>query len=55
LSKLKEIYLNIPQSDWGKNIRVFFVPSSYTEKLAEDKSLFKFKTAKITYEEIKTS
>ena len=54
LSKLKELSPNIPQSDWGKNLRVFFMPSSYTNKLAEDKSLFKFKTAKITYEEIKT-
>lgn len=53
LDKLKELSPNIPQFDWGKNIRVFFVPNSYTEMLAEDKSLFKFKSAKITYEEIK--
>lgn len=53
LYKLKEISPNIPQFDWGKNIRVFFITNSYTDKLAGDNSLFKFQTAKITYEDIK--
>jgi len=53
LDQLKVISPNIPQFDWGENISVFFVPNSYTERLSEDKSLFKFKSAKITYEEIK--
>jgi ribonuclease J len=51
---LKEISTHIPQSDWGENIRVFFAPSSYTNKMAEDKILFKFKSAKITFEQIQS-
>jgi ribonuclease J len=50
LDKLKTISKNIPQFDWGKNIRIFFVPNRYTEKMAQNKSLFKFKSAKITYD-----
>jgi len=52
LDKLKDISPNIPQHDW-RNIRIFFAPNSYTKKMAEDKSLFKFKKAKITFSEIK--
>jgi len=52
LNRLKKISPNIPQFNWGKNIRVFFVPNSYTNKMGDDKSLFKFKSAKITYEEM---
>jgi ribonuclease J len=52
LDKLKTISPNIPQFDWGKNIRIFFVPNTYTEKMAQNKSLFKFKSAKITYDEM---
>lgn len=54
LDKLKKISTKIPQFDWGKNIRLFFVPNSYTKKMAEDKSLFKFKSAKITYQEMQS-
>lgn len=54
LHKLKEISRHIPQFDWGKNIRLFFVPNRYTKKMAQDKSLFKFKSAKITYQEIQS-
>jgi ribonuclease J len=54
LHKLKEISPHIPQSDWGENMRVFFAPSSYANKMAEDKTLFKFKSAKITYEQIQS-
>lgn len=52
LDKLKKISIKIPQFDWGGNIRLFFVPNSYTRKMANDKSLFKFKSAKITYREM---
>ena len=54
LDKLKKISTKIPQFDWGENIRLFFVPNSYTKKMAEDKSLFKFKSAKITYQEMQS-
>jgi len=54
LHKLKKISQHIPQFDWGKNMRLFFVPNSYTQKMAEDKSLFKFKSAKITYQEMQS-
>ena len=52
LNKLKNISAHIPQFDWGENIKIFFVPNSYTDKMAEDKSLFKFKSAKITYDQM---
>ncbi len=52
LDHLKKISLNIPQYNWGKNIKIFFAPNSYTKKLADNKSLYKFKSAKITYDEI---
>lgn len=52
LDRLKKISPNIPQFDWGKHIRVFFVPNSYTKKMAEDNSLFKFKAAKVAYSEM---
>ncbi|MBN2271025.1 MAG: MBL fold metallo-hydrolase [Sedimentisphaerales bacterium] len=52
LHKLKKISAHIPQFDWGENMRIFFVPNSYTDKMAEDKSLFKFKSAKITYDQM---
>jgi len=53
LDNLKKLSSKIPQFDWGKNIKVFFAPSSYTNKMAKDKTLFKFKSAKITYEQIR--
>lgn len=52
LDKLKTISRKIPQFDWGHNIQVFFIPNTYTEKMAQNKSLFKFKSAKITYDEM---
>jgi len=52
LDKLKRLSPNIPQFDWGQNIRVFFVPNTYTHRMAENKSLFKFKSAKITCDEM---
>jgi ribonuclease J len=52
LDQLKDISNRIPQYDWGNNMKIFFVPNRYSEKMAEDKSLFKFKPAKITYSEM---
>lgn len=52
LDKLKKISTHIPQFDWSEHVRIFFVPSSYTDKMAEDKSLFRFRSAKITYGEM---
>ena len=52
LHKLKNISSHIPQFDWGENIRTFFVPNTYTDKMAKDKSLFQFKSAKITYDQM---
>ncbi|MEK6582366.1 MAG: MBL fold metallo-hydrolase [Nitrospirota bacterium] len=51
LDNLGKFSSSLPQFDW-RNIRVFFVPSSHTRQMAEDKNLFKFKSAKINYEEI---
>jgi ribonuclease J len=51
LGKLKIISSKIPQHDWN-NMKIFFVPSTYTKIMAKDKSLFKFKSAKISYQEI---
>ncbi len=55
LDRLKEISPHIPQYDWGENIKIFFAPNSYTRRMAEDESLFKFKSAKMTFSEIKKS
>lgn len=52
LDQLKTISAHIPQFDWGRNIKIFFSPNSYTNKLAEKKILFKYKSAKITFQEM---
>lgn len=52
LDKLKSVSSKIPQFNWGDNIKVFFIPNTYTDKMAEHKSLFKFLSAKITWQEI---
>lgn len=52
LDKLKKISSNIPQYNWGKNIKIFFLSNSYTGKMGKDHSLYKYKSAKITYPEI---
>jgi ribonuclease J len=52
LHRLKKISPHIPQFDWGENMRIFFVPNSYTSKMAGNRSLFRFKSAKITYDQI---
>src|SRR4030042_6762035 len=51
LDKLKIISSKIPQYNWN-NMKIFFVPSAYTKMMAKDKTLFKFKSAKISYQEI---
>jgi len=55
LDRLKKVSSNLPQFDWGENIRIFFVPNSYTQKMADDGVLFKFKSAKIAYDEMQKS
>ena len=52
LDQLKDISSNIPQYDWGKNIKIFFAPNNYTQKMADNKSLYKFKPAKLKFDEI---
>ena len=52
LNRLKEVSENIPQFDWGENIRVFFAPNRYTKKVLENKENFKFGRAKITWRDI---
>jgi len=52
LDKLKKISPNIPQYNWGKNIKIFFLSNSYTSKMGKDRSLYKYKSAKISYQEI---
>jgi len=51
LDKLKVLSSKIPQANWN-NMKVFFVPNTYTKKMAESNNLYKFKSAQISYEEI---
>jgi len=53
LDKLKIISSNIPQYNWN-NMKVFFVSNTYTERMAEGKTLYKYKSAKISYQEIES-
>jgi len=53
LDKLKMLSAKIPQYNWN-NMKIFFVPNIYTGKMAEGKSLYKFKSAKISYEDIQS-
>jgi hypothetical protein len=41
----------IPQAGWN-NMKVFFAPNTYTGKTAESNELYKFKAAKISFQEI---
>lgn len=52
LDKIKDIAPNVMQYDWNKNFRIFFTPNSFTKKMAENKALYKFKSAKISIAEI---
>lgn len=51
LDRLKDVSASLPQYDW-RSIRVFFAPNSHTKRMAEDKSLFRFKTARMTFPEM---
>lgn len=52
LDSLREMSPNLPQFNWGNGFKIFFVPNSYTDKLADTKKLYKYKSAKITMDEI---
>ncbi|MEK7850195.1 MAG: MBL fold metallo-hydrolase [Candidatus Omnitrophota bacterium] len=52
LHALKDISKGVPQYDWGKNMRIFFIPNRYTDKVLNEKKMYKFGKAKITKEEV---
>lgn len=51
LENLREISPHLPQFNWN-NIRVYFAGNSITRKLAERSDLYRYKTAKVTFDEI---
>lgn len=51
LENLREISAHLPQFDWN-NIRVYFAGNSITRKLAENGDLYRYKTAKVTFDEM---
>lgn len=53
LDKLKILSSKIPQYNWN-NMKIFFVPNTYSNKMAEGKILYGFKSAKISYEDIQS-
>lgn len=53
LDKLKILSSKIPQYNWN-NIKIFFVPNTYTNKMAEGNILYRFKSAKISYEDVES-
>jgi len=53
LDKLKILSSKIPQYNWN-NVKIFFVPNTYTDKMAEGKILYRFKSAKISYKDIES-
>jgi len=52
LDTLRELSGNLPQFDWENGFKIFFVPNTYTEKMAKSKSLFKYASAKISFDQI---
>jgi ribonuclease J len=52
LDKIKDIAHNVPQFDWEKHFRIYNTRNRFTKKMAENKTLYKYKNAKITIEEI---
>lgn len=54
LELYKRYHKNIPQYNWD-NIRVYFASNSITSNLAESKKLYKYKTKKISIDEIKAN
>lgn len=53
LDKLKILSAKIPQYNWN-NMKVFFVPNTYTDKMLEGNILYRFKSAKIRYKDIES-
>ena len=51
LENLREISAHLPQFDWN-NIRVYLARNSNTRKQAENGDLYRYKTAKVTFDEI---
>lgn len=51
LENLREISPHLPQFNWN-NIRVYFAGNSITRKLAESGDLYRYKTAKVTFDEM---
>lgn len=51
LDVYKDISKNIPQFDWN-NIAVYFAKSSITDKLADSGDLFRYKSKKVSMQEI---
>lgn len=51
LYMLKDIAKGLPQYDWGRNMRIFFIPNKYTDKVLNEKKMHHFRKAKITKEE----
>lgn len=52
LENFRDLSKNIPQFNWN-NISVYFSPNSITNALAEDKTLYKYRSKKISFDEIK--
>lgn len=52
LDALRELSGNLPQFDWKNSFKIFFVPNTYTEKMAKSKRLFKYSAAKISFDQI---
>lgn len=55
LDALRSLSPNLPQFNWTEGFKVFFVKNSYTDKLAEEEQLYRYRKAKITLEEIKAN
>ena len=54
LEKFKSLGKNIPQFDWN-NIKVYFSSNSITRKLAQSEDLYRYKSQKISIDEILSS
>ena len=53
LDSLRELSSGIPQHEWENSFKIWFIKNSYTKKMGDDKTLYKFKHAKIRLDEIK--
>ena len=52
LDNLRGVSPSLPQYDWEESFKIYFTRNLYTEKLASQNKLFKYKSAKITLDEI---